>query len=155
MNVLDKLKVLFEKEGVAYEYIEHEPTITCEDAARVRGTNPDQGAKALVCKADKIPILVVLPCSRKLDFKQFKKTFGFKDLRMATPEEVKELTSLEIGSIPPVGVVMGLPTYADERLLAEEILCFNAGDHSISMIIAADDYVEVVGPKSGSFTIEK
>lgn len=153
--MLEKLKALFERENVAYEYIEHEPTITCEDAARVRGTNPDQGAKALVCLADKEPVLIVLPCSRKLDFKGFKKVFGVKDLRMATHEQVKRLTTLEIGSIPPVGNVMGLPTYVEEQLLSEEKLCFNAGDHSKSMTISADDYLRVVEPKRGAFTLVK
>ena len=100
----------------------------------------DQGAKALVCYADKKPILIVLPCSRKLDFELFKKLYTIKDLRFATPEEVKILTSLEIGAIPPLGYLFNLPTYVDEKLGENKTIAFNAGDRTKSVIMSYSDY---------------
>ena len=85
----------------------------------------DQGAKALVCLLTK-PILIVLPCSHKLDTRSFKSEFNVKDLRFATPEEVLQLTQLQIGAIPPFGKLFEIPTYVDENLSANENIAFNA-----------------------------
>ena len=140
MSVYEKIIQLLDSRQIKYQALEHGPTPTCEDSARVRGTSPDQGAKALVCYADKKPILIVLPCSRKLDFKLFKKLYTIKDLRFATPEEVKILTSLEIGAIPPLGYLFNLPTYVDEKLGENNTIAFNAGDRTKSVIMSYSDY---------------
>ena len=74
---------------------------------------------------------------------------------MATPDEVFSLTGLKVGSIPPTGNVLNLPTYVDEALLTEEQICFNAGDHQISIIMNSQDYLTAVNPTIGSFSSEK
>lgn len=143
MSVYEKIIQLLDSHNIKYQALEHEPTPTCEDSARIRGTSSDQGAKALVCFADKRPILIVLPCSRKLDFKAFKKLFTINDLRFATPDEVKSLTSLEIGAIPPLGHIFNLPTYVDQTLGDNKTIAFNAGDRTKSVIMAYSDYVQI------------
>ncbi len=154
MNVYDRIVALFKNQNRKFILLEHPPVKTCQDAALIRHTTPDQGAKALVCFADKKPVMVVLPCSRRLDFKLFKSLYGISDLRLASPEEVKELTSLEIGSIPPLGNIFNLPTYVDASLSLQEKIAFNAGDHSRSLIVKYSDYESVVDNLSvGNFTI--
>ena len=143
MSVYEKIIQLLQSKNIKYQALEHEPTPTCADAARVRGTSQDQGAKALVCYADKKPILIVLPCSRKLDPKLFKKLYTINDLRFATPEEVKILTSLEIGAIPPLGHIFNFPTYVDQTLSAESQIAFNAGDRTKSVIMSYSDYASI------------
>jgi Ala-tRNA(Pro) deacylase len=164
MDVFNKIKQLFDQAGIEYQVIDHEPVLTCEDAAKIRGTRPEQGAKALVCMADlpavstalqagKKPILIVLPCSSRLDFKAFKKWQEIKDLRMASAEEVKNVTGIEVGAIPPVGEAIGLQTFVDEKLLKEEEICFNAGMHTRSVTMKSRDYTKVVKPVVGCFNI--
>lgn len=146
MSVYEKIIQTLKSNNLKYQALEHEPTKTCADSARLRGTTPDQGAKALVCIADKKPILITLPCSKRLDTKLFKNTFGVKDLRFATPEEVKEITSLEIGSIPPLGSLFGLTTYMDTDLGKNIQIAFNAGDVSKSVIVGFADFVNLEQP---------
>jgi Ala-tRNA(Pro) deacylase len=154
MTVFDKIIQLLQEHHVTdYQIIDHERVHTCEDAAKIRGTSPDQGAKALVCYADSKPILIVLPCSSKLDFKAFKKWQYLKDLRFATPQEVTQLTTLEIGSIPPLGPVLNLPTYVDHQLLQQQQICYNAGLHHRSIMMSVDDYVKVADSIAGSFSL--
>ncbi|KKU73130.1 MAG: Aspartyl-tRNA synthetase [Candidatus Amesbacteria bacterium GW2011_GWB1_47_26] len=122
MSVYDQIIQLLKSNDIKYQTLEHEPTPTCEDSARVRGTSPGQGAKALICYADKKPILIV------------------HDLRFATPDEVLQLTGLQIGAIPPLGNLFNLPTYIDQALSAEERIAFNAGDRAKSVIMSYSDY---------------
>lgn len=78
MDVFEKIKKSLNSSGVEYEVIEHEPVYTSEDAAKIRDTSLDMGAKALVLMADKKPVLAVLPGNQRMDFKRFKKEFGVK-----------------------------------------------------------------------------
>ena len=155
MPVFSQITDLFDSCQIKYQVLHHDAVVTCEDAARIRGTKPEQGAKALVVCADGQPRLLVLPCSRKLDFKLYKSWQQVRDLRMATPDEVLQLTTLVIGSIPPTGNVMNLPTFVDETLLTQDQISFNAGDHKISIIMNSKDYLTAVNPAIGNFSMLK
>lgn len=153
-NVFEKIKGLLDKPKIKYEAYEHEPVFTSEQAAKVRGTKLEQGAKALVMFADGKPIMLVVPGNCKVDTQQFKFKFKIRDLRMATPEEVKSLTGTEIGAVPPFGSVFGLPLYVDEELGQNERIVFNAGEHSRSIEMKYEDYEKVARPTIGRFSLK-
>jgi Ala-tRNA(Pro) deacylase len=71
---------------------------------------------------------------------------------MATREEVKQLTGLAPGSIPPFGNVIGLQTYMDELLLEKDEVVFNAGSHTRSIKMRPSDLVVVTQPVLGNFS---
>lgn len=152
MSVYEKIIQILKNSNIEYQALEHEPTKTCADAARIRGTSADQGAKALVCVADKRPILIVLPCSKRLDPKAFKRRFAIRDLRFATPLEVTQITSLEIGSIPPFGSLFKLTTYLDSSLSTQNKIAFNAGDVCKSIIMKYSDFVDIEKPQIGVYS---
>ncbi len=154
MSVYEKIIQLLDSNNIKYQALEHEPTPTCEDSARVRGTSMDQGAKALICFGDKKPILIVLPCSKKLDAKAFKNLFGVKDLRFATPDEVENLTGLQIGAIPPFGHLFDMKNYVEESLGQNETIAFNAGDRCKSIIMKYIDYERVCGSIIGQYAAQ-
>lgn len=151
-TVFEKIKSLLDKNALFYQLFEHEPVYTSEDAARVRGEDPRIGAKALVFVSDGKPILLVLPGNRRVDTATFKKRFSVKDLRMATADEVFKSTTVPIGAVPPFGNTMGLKTYCDESLLQNEEIAFNAGKHTVTIKMKAEDYKIVVKPEVASFT---
>lgn len=62
-----------------------------------------------------------------------------------------EITGLTPGSIPPFGSLFSLPTYCDAGLAQNEQINFNAGDHSVSISMRYEDYVQVEHPTLGSF----
>ena len=72
-------------------------------------------------------------------------------MRFASREEVLELTGLALGSIPPFGSLFGLRTLCDERLGANEVINFNAGDHGVSVSMWYVDYVQVERHELGMF----
>ncbi|MDO8488464.1 MAG: YbaK/EbsC family protein [bacterium] len=147
MTVNQRIIELLDEQKIIYRSLEHAPTKTCADAANIRGTTLEQGAKALVCIADKKPVMIVLPCSQKLDTKTFKLAFKVKDLRFATPEEVTQITGLVIGSIPPFGSLFELPTYLNTALGKNTQIAFNAGDVSRSVIMNFADFVSLEHPQ--------
>ena len=142
-TVTELLLAHLEANRADFEVLRHEPVSTSEEAARVRGTALEQGAKALVCRADERAILLVVPAHRRLDSRAFKRAFSIKNLRMVSAEELLELTGLEVGAVPPFGHLLGLPTYVDERLLALPRIAFNAGRRDTSVLLATADFARL------------
>lgn len=147
-QILHTLKSL----AIKYQLYKHPPVFTSEQAAKVRNTDLNQGAKALVMYADKKPIMVVVSAATKVDTKQFKSEFNTKDLRMATAEEVKKLTRVKIGAVPPFGSLCNLKTYCDETLSQNKLISFNAGRHDRSIEMSYQDYIRAEKPLLGKFS---
>lgn len=151
-NICQEIISKLDKLGIKYQTFEHEPVYTSEQAAKIRNTPIEQGAKALVMFADKKPLLTVISAPLKVNSKKLKAILKIKDLRMATPEEVKSLTGLEIGCIPPFGSVLKLPTYVEKSLSQQKQIVFNAGLHTRSISLSYSDFVEIERPQIEDFT---
>lgn len=150
-DCFERVEGLLKQHGIVFQVLRHEPVYTSEEAARIRGTPLGSGAKALICKGDETFVMFVLPADRKLDSQAVRRGRGWRKLRFASREEVMQMTGLAPGSIPPFGSLFGLSTLCDERLGENEVINFNAGDHSISVSMKYDDYVQVERPEIGVF----
>ena len=150
-SVTERIQELLEDRAVSFTLKEHAPVKTSQEAADVRGTPLHEGAKALVFAADGVMVLAVVPAHRRVGTRAFKRAFGIKNLRMISPDELRDLTGLPVGAVPPFGSVLGLPTYVDRGLLANERISFNAGSRTASIVMACRDYVAVEEPLLGEF----
>lgn len=135
-----------------YKEYEHIAVLTSEEAAKVRNTTIEQGAKALVMYGDKKPIMLVVSASTSADLHAFKQLYNIKDLRMASKEEVKAITHLEVGSIPPFGSLFKIQTYVDAKLSANKEIVFNAGLRTKSIKINYVDWQKLENPLVGIFS---
>ena len=151
-SVFSRVENLLNQRGISFQVLRHKAVFTSEEAAAVRGVALSSGAKALLCKVDAQFVMFVIPADRKLDSKRVRQALGIRGLRFATPDELRELTGLAPGAVPPFGSLFGLPTHCDTRLMENERINFNAGDHSISVSLSCKDYLELEKPNLGSFT---
>jgi aspartyl-tRNA synthetase len=142
------------KKKIEFAVTEHEAVKTSEEAAAIRGVSLSTGAKALVLYADDKPIMVVVAGNRKIDMKVFKTLYGVKDLRMATPEEVKTVTTVEIGAVPPFGHLFQIPLYLDSSLRSEPTIFFNPGLHTKTIGMKEADYEKAAVAIVGEFSKE-
>jgi Ala-tRNA(Pro) deacylase len=147
-----RVENLLKQDGIGFEVLRHQPVFTSQEAAAVRGVALCTGAKALICKVDARFVMLVIPADRKLDSKRVRQALEIHALRFATADELRQLTGLAPGAVPPFGSLFGLPTYCDVRLAENERINFNAGDHSISVSLRGTDYLKVEKPSLGSFT---
>ena len=150
----DERKDIFEiivdsldSKDIPFEKYEHEPVYTSEQAAKIRGTDIHQGAKALVLQADKDFILYVLPADLQANLEGLQNKLKVKKLRMASKDSVKAKTGLEVGAVPPLGSFVGLKTYVDPRLSENKEIVFNAGRHYRSIKMRYSDFVRLEKPK--------
>ena len=141
----ERLTQWLREADVEFEIIEHAPVYTSEEAARVRGTRLEQGAKALVVRAEDRFVHCVLPAHLKADNAALRAIVGTRKLRFATRDELHRLTGCEPGAVPPFGNLFGLPVLLDEALCLNERVAFNAGSHSRSMTMRCADLVRISG----------
>ena len=91
--------------------------------------NCDIGAivKSLVFKTDNRFTLYLIAGDKKASLNKIKKNLNFKDVYMASAEEVKNITGFTIGGVSPVGHLNKINVYIDHSLERFETLFAAAG----------------------------
>ncbi|GAA4321180.1 YbaK/prolyl-tRNA synthetase associated domain-containing protein [Pigmentiphaga soli] len=149
--MFEELERLLTARGARFRTIEHPPAGKSDEVARIRGTEPGQGAKAMLCKSKDDPprfILAVLPGDRKLDFRKLAQALGLKKVTMASPEEATRETGCAIGAIPPFSFSPQIELVADPGLVrAYREIAFNAGRLDRSMVLDSQDYLAIASPR--------
>jgi Ala-tRNA(Pro) deacylase len=152
MAVFQSLKKFLDEHKISYEYKEHEPVRTSEEAAKARGEDIKIGAKAMILKCDEKFVMLVLSAAKKIDSKKVKWLMGCESLRFATPEEVVELTDCMPGAVPPFANLFKLDLIVDKSIIDNEHMAFNAGDRSKSFKMLTHNYVQLLSPRIESFS---
>ena len=113
-----------DREGRHYELIEHEPTFRARDEALASGTEPEHTAKALVLRGAGGLLLAVIPASGRLHLRKLQAALDDHSLRMASEAEIERAFPIfEVGSLPPLGSLLGVPVVVDERLAHHRAWC--------------------------------
>lgn len=147
------IRELLEKNHIAYETLDHEPTHTSEESARARGVDISFGVKAIVMKAKDEFVLMCFSAARKLSTPKLRTVLGTRDMRFATKEELLEKTGLIPGSVPPfVGILNALPTYFDQSVEKRTDVWFNCGMLTRSLHLQSADLIQLVRPTIADFT---
>jgi Ala-tRNA(Pro) deacylase len=148
MEIYQKLKKFLKENKIEFREINHQPTFTSEESANVRGEDLSVGGKALIMKIDDEFKLFVISAARKIDSKKIKQHFNVKKTRFASESELKDLTGLVPGSIPPFGrPILDFDLYVDKSITQNERIAFNAGSLSNSFILETADYLRIAKPE--------
>lgn len=146
MEVLSRILGILDDADVDFRQLEHEPTLTSEESARVRGEPLEIGGKAMVVKADHDFHLVVISAACRLKSSRLKRALKARKLRFATADELFELTGLVPGSVPPFGPpVLSLALHVDVSIMNQTRIAFNAGSLTNSVIMNRDDWYDIAG----------
>lgn len=154
-NLRNEIIRLLRDKGIEHNHLVHEPTPTSEDSARVRGTKMEEGIKSIILrgKTTKKNYQFNVPSHLKLDMKAIVDLVGER-CEFETPEVILERFGLVIGGIPPFGQLLNLEVYFDEKISNENVVAFNCGLQTESIVMKAKDMIDIVNPKLGSFTKE-
>ncbi len=117
-----------QRKGIPFETIEHERAFTPVEEARTVGIPTHLVVKTLVLDTKWGRVLAVVPGDRRLDMRLVREAVGDHHARLATEEEIRaEFPSFELGCLPPLGMMLGLPVYVDGHVLRHEEVVFAAG----------------------------
>jgi Ala-tRNA(Pro) deacylase len=110
--------------------------------------------KVIMVKADGKMVMLVLPASYRVETKKLKKVFQCKRLGIAKEKDFEELfPDCEVGAMPPFGNLYHLEVWVDQVLTEDEFIVFQAGSHVETLKIKYNDYIRLVNPKVGDFSV--
>ncbi len=145
--VLLAIRDLLRREGIPFREVQHAPTFTSEESAKARGEDVRIGGKALLMKTDQTFRLFVLSAALKVDSAAIKRHFQVKKLRFASADELRDLTGLVPGAVPPFGApILPFELFADPSVFENDQIAFNAGSLTDSIILATADYRRLAKP---------
>lgn len=130
MAMLEKLLAFLQENKVEYTHHTHPTAYTAREVANAEHVPAHRIAKTVVFFSEDGYGIAVLPGDSMLDLQGLRALLGVSRLRLATEREIGELfPDSELGAMPPLGSLLGLPVYVDNGLTFEETIAFNAGTH--------------------------
>lgn len=114
-----------------------ETTKTAQDAANTHNVPVSNIVKSLLVKIDDHFEIHLVPGDRRLDLERI-------GGRMATAEEVKEITGYSIGGIPPFGHKTKIKTYIEEGFDSNKTLLAAGGKPNIIFKISLEELKRLI-----------
>jgi Ala-tRNA(Pro) deacylase len=123
-----------ERRGVEFETIAHASAFTTLDEAKALGVEADGVAKTLLLETVSGPALAVLCGDRRLDLQRVERLTGDKQARLAKESEIQaDFGDFELGCLPPLPSLLGVPALVDREVMAHETIVFAAGTRTESV----------------------
>ncbi len=148
MPIFAKLRETLDASGVSYTHHVHPLAYTARELASAEHIPAHEVAKVVVFLGDHGYGMAVLCADSMVDVMELRAALGYQRLRLATEAELGELfPDCELGAMPPLGNLFGLPVYVDSRVAGEETIAFNAGTHRDVVLMRFKDFQNLVKPE--------
>lgn len=120
-------------------------TPTVEAAAAGVGCQPEQIGKSLLFLADGTPHLVIANGTTRVGYKALADHLAIsrKRLKMASAGQVLDITGFQVGTVPPFGHKMRLPTIIESQVMAQDVVYAGGGDINALMRLTTDELLRV------------
>ena len=111
-----------------------------ESISKALGVNPKRVVKTLILRGQSETFFnCLVGGDGRLDYRKLKRITEEKDIRMATPEEIFNITGYRIGAIPPFTLKNRIKTYLEITLRSRDVLYVGAGVYGIEIVIHPED----------------
>ena len=136
-----------EKLNIPHEVFLHEtPVLSFEQAASDRNQRPEQIVRSILFQIRPEEFVMVLVAGREqVDWKKLRQRVGRSRIRMATEEEVLEVTGYHIGTVSPFGLKKPVRVLIDSSVLKEEEISVGSGVRNMAIIMKSADLRETLG----------
>lgn len=146
--------IALEKLNIPHRVFKHEnPLQSFEQAAAERQQRPEQIVRSILFQIRPEEFVMVLVAGRdQVDWRKLRQFVGRSRVRMATEEEVLEVTGYRIGTVSPFGLRNQVRVLIDESALREEEVSLGSGVRQMAIIMKSADLRQALGePEVVSF----
>jgi Ala-tRNA(Pro) deacylase len=152
-----ELYLLFDKLNIGFEYHEHPPLATIEDA-KIHWKDYNSGRCKNIFfrnhKGDR-HYLVILEHLRQLDIKDLEKRLRQGKLTFASDIRLKKYLGVEPGSVSPFGLINDkenhVHLFIDETLNSYHRLAFHPNVNTASLVISKEDFLKFLEHTGNSY----
>jgi Ala-tRNA(Pro) deacylase len=152
---------LFEKLGIQFEYHEHLPVATIEDAILHWKDYNSGRCKNIFFRNHKgnRHYLVILEHLRQLDIHDLEKRLRQGKLSFASDQRLKKYLGLEPGSVSPFGLINDnekhVHLFIDEKLREFDRLAFHPNVNTATLVISKPDFLRFLDHTGNSYEFIK
>lgn len=150
-NLMDNQKppasIALDLLGIPHRVFLHErPVTSFEQAASDRNQRPEQIVRSILFQVRQGEFVMVLMAGRdQVDWKKLRQLVKRSRVRMATEEEVLEVTGYRIGTVSPFGVKNQVRVLMDASVLREEEVSLGSGVRNVAIIMKSADVRKALG----------
>jgi Cys-tRNA(Pro)/Cys-tRNA(Cys) deacylase len=139
--------IALEKLNIPHQVFRHEtPVLSFEQAAADRNQRPEQIVRSILFQIRPGEFMMVLVAGREqVDWKKLRQLVGRSRVRMATEEEVLELTGYRVGTVSPFGLRKPVRVLIDASVLQEEEVSIGSGVRNMALILKSADLRRALG----------
>lgn len=155
MSIAATVRDYLEELDVVYDIVEHPASKTSIETAHRAHLPPGCLAKGVLLKDENgVLSLAVVPSDRNVDLQRASNALGH-DAEIASESDVTErFDDCEPGAVPPIGNAYALRVLLDERLVGEDEVYLEAGDHHELVHVRGDEFRRLMGgAETGAFSI--
>lgn len=147
MTDLPPASIALEKLNIPHQVFRHETPVTSfEQAASDRGQRPGQIVRSILFNIRPDEFLMVLVAGPdQIDWKKLRQLVKRSRIRMATEDEVLDMTGYRVGTVSPFGLPRPLKVLIDASVLKEEEVSIGAGVRNTAIILKTDDLRRALG----------
>lgn len=136
-----------EKLNIPHRVFMHEkPLMSFEQAAEERNQRPEQIVRSILFQVRSEEFLMVLVAGRdQVDWRKLRQLVKRSRVRMATEEEVLEVTGYRVGTVSPFGIKTPVKILIDDSVLQEEEISLGSGTRQMAIIMKSADVQRALG----------
>jgi len=139
--------IALEKLNIPHRVFKHETPVTSfEQAAADRNQRPEQIVRSILFQIRPEEFLMVLVAGpAQVDWKKLRQLMKRSRLRMATEEEVLDVTGYRVGTVSPFGLKNQVKILIDASVLKEDEVSIGSGVRNTAIIMKSVDLRGVLG----------
>lgn len=126
-----------DKLGIQHRVFLHAGSVTSfEQAASERGQRPAQVVRSLLfqIRPDEF-VMVLVAGPDQVDWRKLRQLVGRSRVRMATEDEVLEVTGYRIGTVSPFGMARPIKVMIDASVLKEQEISIGSGVRNTAILM--------------------
>ncbi len=127
-----------QKNNIRHTFMEHDDTSTSRIAAAAAGISLHDIVKSILFKTDNGFVLVLIRADCNVDWKKLGKLTNSKKARLATPDEVLDVTGYPVGAVPPIGLKDKVKTFIDKGVTMNEAWAGGGATNRLVRLSVAD-----------------
>jgi Cys-tRNA(Pro)/Cys-tRNA(Cys) deacylase len=155
MEIHPPASIALDSLGIPHRlFIHGTPVSSFEEAASARGQRPEQIVRSILFQIRDGEFLMVLMAGPgQIDWKKLRQLVKRSRIRMATEEEVLEVTGYRIGTVSPFGLrTQARPEFdrrvkvkIDASVLREDEISIGSGIRNVAIIMKSSDVQKALG----------
>src|SRR5689334_20459966 len=139
--------IALEQLNIPHRVFVHEtPVNSFEQAASDRNQRPEQVVRSILFQIRPEEFLMVLMAGpAQIDWRKLRQFVKRSRVRMATEDEVLEVTGYRVGTVSPFGLKTQVTVLIDTSVLKEEEISIGSGVRNMAIVMKSIDVQRALG----------